>query len=79
VAIQGAVLVSGEAAVSDTDIAAFIFSPAGAVAALAIGIVANHLVIGRTCFVRESSVFDGSGIGSSLIASRLPFSDALAW
>lgn len=36
-AIQGAVLVSGEAAVSDTDIAAFIFSPAGAVAALAIG------------------------------------------
>jgi glycerophosphoryl diester phosphodiesterase len=36
-AIQGAVLVSGESALSDTAIAAFIFSPAGAVAALAIG------------------------------------------
>jgi glycerophosphoryl diester phosphodiesterase len=36
-AIQGAVLVSGERALSDTAIAAFIFSPAGAVAGLAIG------------------------------------------
>ncbi len=36
-AIQGAVLVSGEPALSDTAIAAYIFSPAGAVAALAIG------------------------------------------
>jgi glycerophosphoryl diester phosphodiesterase len=35
--IQGAVMVSGEPALSDTAIAAFIFSPAGAVAALAIG------------------------------------------
>lgn len=35
--VQGAVLVSGQAALSDTAIAAFIFSPAGAVAALAIG------------------------------------------
>jgi glycerophosphoryl diester phosphodiesterase len=36
-AIQGAVLVSGEPALSDTAIAAFIFSPAGAVAGLALG------------------------------------------
>ena len=55
------------------------FPVTAVIAALAVGIVANHLVIGRTCFVRESSAFDGSGIGSSLIASRLPFSDALAW
>jgi glycerophosphoryl diester phosphodiesterase len=36
-AIQGAVLVSGQPALSDTDIAGFLFSPCGAAAGLAIG------------------------------------------
>ena len=36
-AIQGAVLVSGQPALSDTDIAGFLFSPFGAAAGLAIG------------------------------------------
>lgn len=35
--VQAAVLVSGQAALSDTDIAAFLFSPAGGCAGLAIG------------------------------------------
>lgn len=55
------------------------FPVTAVIAALAVGIVANHLVIGRTCFVRESSAFDANGILSSLIASRLPFSDAGGW
>ncbi len=55
------------------------FPVTAVIAALAIGIVANHLVIGRTCFVHESSAFDINGIACSLIASRLPFSDAAGW
>lgn len=48
-------------------------------AALATGVVANHFVIGRTCFDRAPTPFDASGAGSALVANRLPFSDAGGW
>jgi len=55
------------------------FPVTAVIAALAIGVVANHLVIGRSCFGQEEAAFDRSGIWDSLIAGRLPFSDAGAW
>ena len=49
------------------------------IATIAAVFVASHFVIGRTGFADEWVAFDKSGVSDSLIASRMPFSDAQGW
>lgn len=69
--LQGAVMVSGEPALSDTEIAAFIFSPAGAVAALGIGtlVLTLQLLGYATLLIPSRSLLKG---GSADIDRVLP-------
>jgi hypothetical protein len=55
------------------------FAVTTVLAALAVGVVAGHQVAGRTGFGYEAAAFDRSGVSSTLIAARLPFSDAGGW
>jgi hypothetical protein len=49
------------------------------IATIAAVFVGNQFVIGRTGFADEWVAFDKSGVSDSLIASRMPFSDAAGW